>query len=137
MNTITVTVELCAEDRARLDNILAAVQNIGTPYPAPKAIQEAPKAIQEAPEKPQEAPKAEVVEIPAPEAEKPAQAEEPAPAITLDMIRQKVTQLMAAGAEKKDGARDVVKSYAPNITGLGEMPDKWPEIWAKLTALEG
>lgn len=128
MNTITI--ELCAEDRARLDRIAAALDNIGTPYAAPAAIQEAP-------EKPQDAPKAEVVEIPAPEAEKPAEVQEPAPAITLDMIRQKVTQLMAAGAEKKDGARDVVKSYAPNITGLGEMPDKWPEIWAKLTALEG
>lgn len=128
MNTITI--ELCAEDRARLDRIAAALDNIGTPYTAPEAVQKAPQ-------EPQEAPKAEVVEPPAPEAEKPAQAEEPAPAITLDMIRQKVTQLMAAGAEKKDGARDVVKSYAPNITGLGEMPDKWPEIWAKLTALEG
>lgn len=34
-NNITLTVELCDADRARLDALLAAVQNIGTPYNAP------------------------------------------------------------------------------------------------------
>lgn len=130
MNAIKITVELGTEDRAILDRLAAALENIGTPYSAPA------KPIQEAAQEPQEAPKAEVVEIPAPEPEQPAEAQEPAPVVTLDMIRQKVTQLMAAGADKKSGARDVVKSYAPNITGLGDMPDKWPEIWEKLTALE-
>ena len=47
MNTITI--ELCAEDRARLDAILAAMQNCCTPFPAlnqvctRSAIEEAPK----------------------------------------------------------------------------------------------
>lgn len=67
-----------------------------------------------------------------------AEAIEPAPEITLDMIRQKVTLLRASkDPRQKEGAKDVVMAYAPNITGLKECPDKWPEIWAKLAELEG
>lgn len=67
-----------------------------------------------------------------------AEAKKPEPEITLDMIRQKVTLLRAStDKRKKDGAKDIVQAYAPNIPGLKDCQDKWPEIWAKLTELEG
>lgn len=155
MNTITLTVELGPETQAKLDKILEALQH--APDCSNCCVDTAVKCITdklqaapaEAPAErhtePQEdqapAPVAETHPIeeegpfpePAP-AEEPKKAEPEKPAVTLDQIRQKVTQLMAKGGDKKTGARDIVKSYAENISGLPEA--KWPEIWDKLVALD-
>lgn len=160
MNTITLTIELGPESQAKLGKILEALQHsrpdcescvrgvtryvgaaLGQPKqeeaetPAPTENTTQNETPTEAATEPQEAPQAKAVETPAPEAEAPAAEPAPAVTVTLDQIRQKVTYLMAAGGKKKEGARDIVKSYAANISGLPE--DKWPEIWDKLTALEG
>lgn len=87
-----------------------------------------------------EAPKAEPAPIDHPAAESlpggdPAPADEAKPTITQEQLQQKITQLAAA----KNGAlkvkvREIVTAYAPKVSELPE--DKWPEIWAKLAALE-
>lgn len=158
-NEIKLTVELGPESQGKLDAILAALEGL-RPNCASCAesvavamgenlrLVEQPEPAAHA--DPVGAPGAEGVTGVAPEAEHPvnavpphaepetvAPAEEPETAITLEQIRQKVTNLTAAGGKKKEGARDIVKSYAANVTGLKEHEDKWPEIWAKLTALEG
>lgn len=140
-----ITIELHPDDRKRLDELIAfAGLLVGEMKAAnaPVIMKETAAPAEEA-TAPQEAPKAEPVKIdhpaddvsPFPEPEDAAPAEGAKPTVTLDQIRQKVTYLMAAGGNKKTGARDIVKSYAANISGLPE--DKWPEIWGKLTALEG
>lgn len=39
MNNLNLTIELCVEDRARLDAILAALQAVGTPFSPPAPAQ--------------------------------------------------------------------------------------------------
>lgn len=150
MNNITI--ELCAEDRARIDNLTAALLKIAdAAYPAtPEQVRrmigsaepaiEAPKPKKEAPKaelKPEpvaEAPKAEPTPAPTPEPVKEgAQATEPAKEVTVDELRAKVMQLINAG--KKDATRAIITSYAPNVT---EIPaDKRAEVLKKLNELEG
>lgn len=114
---IVLHVQLSAEDRNRLDNLISAL----TGAISPKVVT-FPEAK---PEKPAETPAA-------PEPEKPAESTKPS--INLDQIRQRVTLLRANGTpEQKEGAKNVVLEYATNITSLPE--DKWPEIWDKLTDL--
>lgn len=158
-NEIKLTVELGPESQAKLDKILVALEGLrpncdrraeavtratfenlmhATASHADPVGELGPEGV------PGEAPNLKVVKndhpadevSPHAEPETVAPVEEPKPVITLDQIRQKVTNLIAAGGKKKEGARDIVKSYAANITGLKDHEDKWPEIWAKLTALE-
>ena len=137
----TITIELCAEDRARLDKIIEGLSNLTAP-----AITIVPQKVEAPVEEttvPQEATEThtdenvtsaeEVASQPEPVEDIPTQMK---PLVTHDMIRQKVTQLMASGdPQKKDATRNIVKAYANNVTSLPQ--DKWPEIWEKLTALEG
>lgn len=131
MNNITVTVELCAADRARLDSILEALKQ---PHITPaskhgdviaeehvqlaQAIQEAPTAPAE--EKPTENP---------PEAEKPA---EPAPVPSADELRGLVQKLIAAG--HRDAVKAIVQKYATKVIDVPE--DKRAECIDQLKALE-
>jgi hypothetical protein len=148
-----ITIELCQEDRERLDRLNSSLIALGDvllkrrPVALEDLIQ--PGTIQapaEEPTAPQEAPKSEPVKSDHPadavpphaEPQDVAPAEEPKPTVTLEQIRKKVTLLRASSDQKKkDGAKDIVLAYAPNITGLANCEDKWPEIWDKLTALEG
>lgn len=130
MNTIKLTVELCAEDRARLDRIFSALESCGTPY----------SATLEAAVEPQEAPKEEPKAEPTPEAELPGQMSfeesapaEPAKVVELSDIQKKVVELSAAG--KKAEVREIVKKYADRVSAI--PADKTAEVWEQLTALEG
>lgn len=137
----TITIELCAEDRARLDKIIEGLSNLTAP--AITIVTQKVEAPAEETTVPQEATEThtdenvtsaeEVASQPEPVEDIPTQMK---PLVTHDMIRQKVTQLMASGdPQKKDATRNIVKAYANNVTSLPQ--DKWPEIWDKLTALEG
>lgn len=135
----TITIELCAEDRARLDKIIEGLSNLTAPITMTQKVEapaEEPPVAQEATETHTDenvTPAEEVTPQPEPVDDIPTQMK---PLVTHDMIRQKVTQLMASGdPQKKDATRNIVKSYANNVTSLPQ--DKWPEIWDKLTALEG
>ena len=124
MNTITI--ELCAEDRQRLDVISDTLELIrlalttaGTPFPA-------------APEQPQpeELPGQLSIE------DGPAHAEVPPegvqPKVERADIQTKVVELSAAG--KKEAVRDIVNNYAKKVSDIPE--DKLAEVWSRLTALE-
>jgi hypothetical protein len=159
MNNITI--ELCTEDRARLDRTYAALTRlvdlvtlqtnntelddlrdklaaaIKQNDPA-QAQKNAPETAQ--PETPadiqpqQEAAAAAEPTHPA-EADLPWSDAPAAPAVTREQIQQKVVQLsVAANGAKKAKVREVVNLYAKNVSGIPE--DKFAEVWDKLTALE-
>lgn len=131
MATATITIELCAEDRARLDGILEALTQHNCKGCVEAAVNYT-TAQMAAPVEPvaeaKEEPKAE----PAPEPEQPA-VKEDAPAVSLSDIQQKVVTLSAAG--KKAQVRDIITAYASRVSAIPE--DKVNEVWAKLAELEG
>lgn len=135
MNTITI--ELCTEDRARLDAILEALQKASPRCDnCVKLVNDLCNAKGSAPEAPQ-APAEEEPTNTQPEPEKPTEAkpenESTAPEVTVEDIRSKVLQLTGAG--KKDEVRAIVKEYAEKV---GDIPaDKRAEVLKRLTALEG
>lgn len=141
-----IVIELCAEDRARLDKLNERLEalidvTLTSLDKAPKAKQAELNDPVEAPKNAQEEPKAtdHPTLDPFPEMQTPkekpseAPAKETKPAVTMEMLRGKAITLAAAG--KKDQVRDVVHPYAPKVTELPE--DKWAEVYEKLTALEG
>ena len=143
MKEITMTIaplELCAEDRARLDKIIEALSkphNCDKCVEAAVAYVTAPATATETQEAPTEAPtEAPAPTVEAPKDESPAEAEktaaETAPAVTLADIQQKVVALAAAG--KKAEVKAIVNAYADRVSAIPE--DKVAEVWAKLTALE-
>lgn len=122
MNTIIVN--LCEEDRQRLDRIIAALER-----PAPKYEHCANDVAESADITPEEKP-VEVQE--APKVEPKAEPEQPS--VGRADIQKKVVELSAAG--KKDSVRDVVLAYGN--TKVSDIPeDKLAEVWQKLTSLEG
>lgn len=139
MNNITI--ELCAEDRARIDNLTAALEkfhDVVTIKLTPEQTQRmADLAVQAGetlkPEPVAEAPKAEPTPEPVAEAPKTEPTTEPVKEVKVEDVRAKIMQLNGAG--KKDAVRDIVLSYAPNV---GSIPaDKRAEVLKKLNALEG
>lgn len=126
MNTITVITELCAEDRARLDAIIEALQSPqGKPTEAAQAVEApAPKETQPKEEKPTEADTAETA------ASTTAAAE---PMVSHDDILKKVITLSAAG--KKKEAREIVTGYAEKVSDI--PADKLAEVAERLDAIGG
>lgn len=147
MNNITI--ELCTEDRARIDALFQELVNVRrllagteqlTPEEAPKTTilpkPEAPKAAE--PVKPAEAPKAETPKQaapePAPEAPAPkTEAAPEAPEVTVAELQAKVVQLVNAG--KKAETREIILKYAQNVGSIPE--DKRAEVLELLNGLEG
>lgn len=134
MNNINVTIELCAEDRARLDKILEALIGATTLKPVLQTKPVAPiapaetKTEEPAPVKKEEPKK----EEPAPvEPEKPAAA--PVPEVTTAELQSKVVKLVSAG--KKDEARGIVMEYAKSVSDI--PAEKRAEVMERLNALEG
>lgn len=163
-NTITIApLELCAEDRARLDRLAEALErkncddcvkgaltwaeNVQHTEPDPiqqklaetmaKASDtaEAPKITREEAET--STPPTIQPEEGTPTEAEPEPAEEAKPAVTLEQIQQKVVQLAASnGGVKKAAVREIISAYGTKVSDLKEQPDKWTEVWNKLTALE-
>ena len=136
----TITIELCAEDRARLDHINVNLTELilrvmGNPAPdMGEVLQKAAPELAEklAAQHPvadpfKELPKAEPVPF---EQEAPKQE---APQYKLEDIQQKVVALSASG--KKAEVREIVKSYAEKVSAI--PADKFGEVMAKLIGLEG
>jgi hypothetical protein len=159
MNNITI--ELCKEDRARLDRLAKALEKLQPVETAEvfiddnfitkaqaflKEEQEDQKLAVtlelepvEAPTEPQEATEANAEEI-TPQADETATEEPTAkevPEVTLEQIQQKVVQLAACdGGKKKAQVREIINTYGTKVSDLKDMPEKWNEVWDKLTALE-
>lgn len=143
MNTITI--ELCPEDRERLDKILealtshncAACAEANTEFvakfvadklePIQETAQDAAGATAEEP-----APVHTLEPEPATEVKEPAKAA-PEKAVQVEDIKKKVVELTAAG--KKAEARAIIMEYADRVSAI--PADKLSEVWDKLTALEG
>lgn len=149
MNNITI--ELCAEDRARIDNLTAALEkfhDVVTIKLTPEQTQSMAALAEQAGAtlKPAEAPKAEgqsagrvpmadpeIVPTPTPEPVTGAPEEEPDEPVTLQDVRDEIIKLTAAG--KKDACRDIVMKYAPKVSDIPE--DKLAEVMKELKKLEG
>lgn len=56
-------------------------------------------------------------------------------AVLLGDVQRKVVELCGPAHGKKAEVREIVKAYAPKVTGI--PADKLDEVMAKLTALEG
>lgn len=154
----TITIELCAEDRDRIDRLtgvmearIAQVERIlaraeDTEDSQPDDIQKAlaeqvaksEKAPAQSPVEPAGEAKTETPATPQPEPEaatvaEPAPVAEAKPAPTVAELQQKVIALVNKG--KKADVSAIVKSYAATVSGIPE--DKRAEVLDKLNALEG
>lgn len=151
----TITIELCAEDRARLERLTAALEALQPPtmhvdLPMPDPIQQKLAETLAKAETPAEATKTTAGET---EAEAPANTQAPEekpteeeitpkaevvePPVTLEQIQQKVLKLAAAnGGAQKAKVRAIINAYGAKVSDLKDQPDKWIEVWGKLTALE-
>ena len=118
--TNLITIELSTEDRARLDRLIAALENKTTQAETPA------DPVTEA--------LAEVLDnVTEPTVEESTTTEETT--ITADLIQQKVMELCKAnGGKHKGTVKDIVTAYAPTVSKIPE--DKWSEVWDKLIALE-
>lgn len=140
MNNITI--ELAAEDRKRLDDILEALKQRPD---CRRCVQSVVAAMDhqnepQSEEKPQakEEPEAPVFveEAAAPPWEEgvPAEVAEPTePTYTQAEVRKKVVELCAAG--HKEATRAIVSEYAPSVSDI--PADKYDEVMGKLLKLEG
>lgn len=156
MNTITITMELCAEDRARLDRLAEAMEKRACdscvtsaleimksqqPDPVQKALAETLAKAEtpaEAPKTATEATEAEPLPTIPEEKEEPAEAKDSsdAPPVTLEQIQQKVISIAAVNKDKKAKVREIINAYGSKVSDLKDKPDKWAEVWAQLAALE-
>ena len=148
----TITIQLCKEDRARLDGILEALKNMAAapvieiaeavaplePIPQetttePEApAQPKPQMVAQAPAEQPIAPEPTPTPAPAP-APAPAAPKADAPEVSVAELQSKVVQLVRAG--KKDETRAIVMEYAASV---GEIPaEKRAEVLERLNALEG
>lgn len=117
-----ITIELCAEDRRRLDRVIRAVEmvaGIGTTDAAP----EAPGIVEP------------IVDETAvvPEAPKPKKNPKPVKDVSLEQIQKKVVELCAAG--KKEQARSIIREFGAKVSDL-KTPELRTAAWDKLAALE-
>lgn len=136
MNTITI--ELCQEDRARLDKIIEALEQTqlmpaaalvaqNTPQPEvkePLSETETFVEVQETAEESAEAFNEETA---------PEPVEEPVKVVSLSDIQKKVVELSAGG--KKAEVRDIITKYANRVSAI--PAEHTAEVWNQLTALEG
>lgn len=156
----TITIELCAEDRARLDRLAEALEKrncdqcvetalkFSTLRIAPttetdpiqeKLAETLAKASEtvEAPKNATEEQEPSTLTTAPPEEEKPTQEEpaqpEPTKTVSRDELKAKVVKLCAKGL--KEQTRDVVKAYAETVRDIPE--EKLAECYEKLEALEG
>lgn len=157
-----ITIELCTDDRARLDMIASRLEALATQaqfiiekaFDKPiqtSADEDISKALTEAIEKskPTLEEVAEATKNATEEAEKitppitqetketPKATEEPKPTPTRTVTRAelgtKVREMMTKGF--KDQTKAIVKEYAPTVPGVPE--DKVTECYNRLVALEG
>ena len=153
----TITIELCAEDRARLDRLAEALERkacdkcVATAMECMKAAQaniepdpiaEAAKALgladtKESPVEPQEEAEAPTLTTTPPEEEKPteeAPAAEPSePTVTHADVKALYIKLAASG--KRESAKAIIMPVSTTISGIPQ--DKIQEVYKQLVALEG
>ena len=140
MNTITI--ELSGDDRGRLDKLLAAVDALNASLLANQgmiAIADAGTHAEQPSEPHTAQENAPGKKVTTPTADAPQSAAqtatEPSDAVTLADVQRKVVELCGPPHNKKAQVREIVKAYAPKVTGI--PADKCAEVMDKLNALEG
>lgn len=124
---LNITIELCDEDRKRLDDILEALKGKTGHCNCAEHATEAPESAKETPQQPQ--PK----EVPTEPEKAENEPKQEAPEVSVAELQSKVVQLVSAG--KKEATRAIVMEYAKSV---GEIPaDKRAEVLERLNALEG
>jgi hypothetical protein len=145
----TITIELCAEDRARLDKIyeaLTARHNcegcVKSALEYAADVKTAANTPAESAQEPTGAEKAETLTDthPIPDGLQWTTSDVkdvPQEAVSFEQVKQKVQDLvMGFGGAKKAKTRAIVNEYATKVSDLVNMPDKCVEIMGKLEALE-
>ena len=132
----TITIELCAEDRARLDRLAEALERKACDKCVTSAIQLLKAEM--VPSEPTKQVSDKPTEVISPVEEAIPMEEEPktpAPVRTVDRaeLRAKVIELSAKGL--KDKVRDIVTAYAPTVKDVPD--DKLVECYDSLVGLEG
>lgn len=134
MNTITI--ELCKEDRQRLDNLFYNLAVLIERLPAPIAkLSDTAVNHDRAPiEVPNETEA--YVESLAPVEEAPAPVAEPAPEVkpvSLAEFQKAVTLAVSKGAEAKKAVKEIINKYAASVSAVPE--DKRADIIAELASI--
>ena len=139
-----ITIELCAEDRARLDRLAEALEKsckvptvTQTFDPVEQALKAALDRASKATESHAETTEEQTPTITPQTEEKPTR-EEPEPTAPIQTVTRaelgaKVREMMTNGF--KEQTKEIVKLYAPTVPGVPD--DKVAECYAKLVALEG
>lgn len=165
MNNITLTVQLCEEDRARLDKIIEKLGALSTRPDCSQCVKDVAKTIglanaaidsqdevqkklaeviarTETPKNAQDAHEAPTPTENTTEVENETQAEPDNATETQEAAKPSVTMAMLtnkaitlSAAGKTALVREVVHQYSKTVTSLPE--DKWDEVYEKLTKLEG
>ena len=123
----TITIELCAEDRARLDRLAEALEK----RTCDKCVATAIEFVKTATEEKRE-PEAKAEDAAPPGDEKPTVTDQPRK-VERGELRAKVIELSAKGFKAQ--TRDIVQAYAPTVASVPE--DMIAECYDKLVALEG
>lgn len=124
--TNRITIELCEDDRARLDRLAEAMERKSCDKCVKDACEYLSVAIKQTEEK-----KEAIIE----NLSEPATIEQTPAESDIDHaeLRAKVIELSAKGL--KDQVRDIVRTYAQTVTDV--PADKVSECYKKLEALEG
>ena len=122
-----ITVELCTEDRRRLDRVIRAMEivtGIRTTDTAPASPGIVEPIVDET-----------AVVQEAPKAEQPVEQKNPklVKDVSLEQLQKKVVELCAAG--KKEQARSIIKEFGAKVSDL-KTPELRMAAWDKLAALE-
>ena len=139
-----ITIELCAEDRARLDRLAEALEKsckvptvTQTFDPMQKALADALDRASKATESHAETTEEQTPTITPQTDEEPTREETeptaPIQTVTRAELGAKVREMMTKGF--KEQTKEIVKLYAPTVPGVPD--DKVAECYAKLVALEG
>lgn len=138
MQEIKMVVELCADDRARLDKIIAGISArcegcLGTVKDYMTAV-EGKNATRDALEEEGKL-FANLGEEVVPDEEIQSETKV---APTLEEIQKKVMDLcVGASKKRKAEVRGVINAYATKVSDLVKAGADLTEVWDKLTALEG
>ena len=121
-----ITIELCAEDRRRLDRVIRAMEMV-TGIGTTDAASEAPGIVEPIVD--------ETAVVSEPPKAEPTKQQNPAPIedVPLEQIQKKVVELCAAG--KKEQARSIIKEFGAKVSDL-KTPEQRMAVWEKLSALE-
>lgn len=133
MNTITI--ELCKEDRQRLDEVIAFLGLIAGELKSRPTEGEMQEVIQEATgsEHPADAP---TTHLEPPAEDLPWTTEAPASEVkpvSFAEFQKAVTQAVAKGPKQKAAAKQIVNEYAPSVSEVPE--DKRAEVMARLAEI--